>query len=73
MARGDPPMPLESLVPYFRGARFANVAMKLRHGDCVNLGPDADRYIEMCDRYSQAAVATFRLRRQREAARGASG
>ena len=73
MPRGAPPMPLEQLVPYFRGARFACVAMKLRHPDDKALQADADRYIEMVDQYSEAAVATFRLRRQREAGRSGTG
>jgi len=30
MARGDPPFPLEHLVPYFRGGRFAMVAVRGR-------------------------------------------
>ncbi len=72
MPRGAPPIVLENLVPYFRGARYANVAMKLRHPDDAALQADADRYIEMLDHYSEAAVATVRLKRQREAAEGRS-
>jgi hypothetical protein len=66
VARGAPPMPLENLVPYFRGARFAVVALRRRHPDVPTLHADAERYIQMVDRYSEAAVATFRLRRARE-------
>jgi hypothetical protein len=64
-------MPLEQLVPYFRGARFANVALRLRHPDDQALRADTGRYIAMCDHYTEAAVATFRLKRDR--ARAASG
>ena len=66
MARGDPGMPLENLVPYFRGAQFAVLAMSRRHGDHdPDLRVDADRYIEMTARYQEAAKATFKLRRER--------
>jgi hypothetical protein len=56
-------MPFEQLVPYFRGARFAVVALRRRHSDTPRLDSDAQRYIDMVDRYSEAAVATFRLKR----------
>ena len=68
MPRGAPAMPLEQLVPYFRGARFACVALRLRHPDDLELQADTERYIARLDHYSEAAVATFRLRRQRERA-----
>ncbi len=70
MPRGAPPMLLEHLVPYFRGARFSLVAMKLRHASDTELSADIERYLAMLDQYSEAAVATFRLRRQRETAGG---
>lgn len=66
MARGDPPFPLEHLVPYFRGGRFAMIAVR---GRCSGV-PELDRQIERCvamsDRYMGATVATYRLRRRRE-------
>jgi hypothetical protein len=64
MARGDPAMPFEQLLPYYRGARFALVAMKLRHSEDADLVADADQYIGMLQRYEQAVIATWRLRRQ---------
>lgn len=68
MPRGGQPMALESLVPYFRGARFAALAMKRRHEEHdPDLSADADRYVEMVDGYSEAALATFRLKRERSA------
>ncbi len=66
MARGDPPMPLENLVPYFRGGRFAMIAVRGRHYGVPELDRQVDRYVAMADHYAAAAVATFRLRRQRE-------
>jgi hypothetical protein len=66
-------MPVESLAPYLRGARFANVAMKLRHPDCADLQEDADRYIEMLDRYWEAARATYKLHREHESSGGRAG
>jgi len=67
MARGDPPFPLEHLVPYFRGGRFAMVSVKGRTYGLPQLDRQVDRYIAMADRYMAAAVATYRLHRQREA------
>lgn len=67
MARGDPPMALENLVPYFRGAQFAVTAMSRRHASHdPDLRADADRYVAMAARYQEAAKATFRLRQERE-------
>jgi hypothetical protein len=60
-------MPLESLVPYYRGARYSLVGLRLRHPDLpADVQADIDRRVEMLDRYSEAAVATFRLRRRRD-------
>ena len=66
MARGDPAFPLENLVPYMRGGRFAVIALRHRHRHHdPDLVPDADRYVAMTLRYEEAAKATFRLRRER--------
>ena len=66
MARGDRPLPLEQLEPYMRGAKFAVRALSLRHKDHdPDLSDDAERYFEMAERYRQAAIATFRLTRER--------
>ena len=66
MARGDRPLPLEQLEPYMRGAKFAIQAFSRRHKDHdPDLAADASRYFEMAERYRQAAIATFRLRRDR--------
>jgi len=69
MARGDRPVALEQIVPYFRGARFGVLAMQLRHGaHDADLGDDAQRYLSMVDGYVSAAIATFRMKRERDAA-----
>ncbi|HKF78187.1 MAG TPA: hypothetical protein VKF59_18740 [Candidatus Dormibacteraeota bacterium] len=65
MARGDPPFPLENLVPYFRGGRFAMIAVRGRRYGVPELDRQVERYVAMADRYMAAAVATVRLRRQR--------
>lgn len=68
MPRGGQPMALESLAPYFRGARYALLAIKRRHGEgAADLVADIDRYVEMVDHYSEAAVSTFKLKRDRSA------
>jgi hypothetical protein len=60
-------MPLESLVPYYRGARYSLIGLRLRHPDLpADVRADMERRVAMLDRYSEAAVATFRLRRKRD-------
>jgi hypothetical protein len=66
MSRGDRPLPLEQLEPYMRGAKFAVQAMRRRHQDHdPDIAADAERYFEMAERYRQAAIATFRAKRER--------
>ena len=66
MARGDRPLPLEQLEPYMRGAKFAVLALSRRHKEHdPDLADDAARYFEMAERYRQAAIATYRLKRER--------
>lgn len=66
MARGDRPLPLEQLEPYMRGAKFAAVALSRRHQDHdPDVADDAARYVEMAERYRQAAIATFRIKRHK--------
>lgn len=66
MARGDRPLPLEQLEPYMRGAKFAVQALSRRHKDHdSDLADDAKRYFDMAENYRQAAIATFRLHRDR--------
>jgi hypothetical protein len=49
-----------------RGAKFAVQAMRRRHQDHdPDIAADAERYFEMAERYRQAAIATFRAKRER--------
>jgi hypothetical protein len=59
---GPRAIPLEYLHPYFRGGRFAVVAMSRRHPE---IEPDAEEYIAMADRYLEAAKAAYRASRAR--------
>jgi hypothetical protein len=69
MARGDRPLPLEQLEPYMRGAKFAALALGRRHKEHdADLADDAARYVDMAERYRQAAIATFRAQRERQSA-----
>jgi hypothetical protein len=48
-------MPLRGLGPYYRGAKFAALAIRGRHrnlGD--DFGDDLKGYVEMVDRYLEA-------------------
>lgn len=66
MARGDPAFPLENLVPYMRGARFAVVAFAHRHHrHDPDINSDRERFVAETVRYEEAAKATFRLRREK--------
>jgi hypothetical protein len=69
MARGDRPLPFEQLEPYMRGAKFAAVALSRRHKEHdPDIVDDAARYVDMAERYRQAAIATFRAQRERQSA-----
>jgi hypothetical protein len=53
-----------------RGAKFAALALSRRHQEHdPDIAADGARYVEMAERYRQAAIATFRAQR----ARGATG
>ena len=45
---GPKAMPIHAMEPYFRGAKFAVTAMKMRHADVAE---DATGYIAQMDRY----------------------
>jgi len=52
---GEKAMPYRGLSPYFRGAKFAGLAIRSRHrslGD--DFGDDLKAYVEMIDRYLEA-------------------
>lgn len=51
MARGDPAMPFEQLLPYYRGARFALLAIRARHPGDSAVADDVERYAAMLQRF----------------------
>ena len=53
---GPAAMPFEHLYPYFRGARFAVVAMSRRHPDTKE---DTETYIAQMDRYMENVKRLF--------------
>jgi len=55
MARGDPPMSLQELVPYYNGAYFATVALKGRPGKLYQ-GPDGRAALHEVSSYQQMIV-----------------
>jgi hypothetical protein len=68
MARGDPPISLEDLVPYYRGVYFTTVALK---GRFAKLGPEGraalhevSHYQRMATQYRAAIRQTIELKRQ---------
>lgn len=69
MPRGDPPMSLEALMPYYNGAYNVTVALKGRLG---KMGPEArpalqevGRYQQMLIDYRDAIRQTIELKRER--------
>lgn len=71
MPRGAPAFPLEQMLPYYRGAMYSLVGLRLRHSDLPPMVvADIQRRIDMLQRFSEAATATYRLSRQREGAGG---
>jgi hypothetical protein len=57
---GPNAIPLEQLLPYYRGARFAVIAMSRRHPDTKE---EADRYVAQLDRYTEAVKQAYRAKR----------
>lgn len=55
MPRGDPPMSLEVLVPYYNGAYFATVALKGRLAKS-NPGPEGRTALHEVSHYQQMLV-----------------
>jgi hypothetical protein len=52
---GEKAMPYEGLAPYFRGAKFAGLAIRNRYRDLgEDFADDLKRYVEMVDRYLEA-------------------
>lgn len=60
---GERAMPLEALPPYFRGAKFASLAIRGRHRDLGDeFAADTKRYVEMVDRYLDALTVVKQRR-----------
>lgn len=56
-----PPMPLESLKPYYLGAYFTSVALKKRIGENED-GQKVDEYRELVERHSEAVRQTLKMK-----------
>ena len=66
-ARAGPrAMPSEQLYTYFRGARFAAIALARRHPEIQD---EVDHYVAQVDRYIEGAKRLFRERKQEASSR----
>ena len=69
MARGDPPMSLDALVPYYNGAYFATVALKGRLGKLGAEGraatQEVSQYQQMLIGFREAIQQTIELKQHR--------
>jgi hypothetical protein len=64
VARGDPPIPFENLIPYYNGVYFASVAIKgrLAAAGHVEAAREVTVYQEMVTEFREAIRETARLR-----------
>jgi hypothetical protein len=71
MARGDPPIKFENLLPYYNGAFYASVAMKgrLAAAGQVEAAREVSEYQQMIVEFRDAIRETHKLRQQRQSAR----
>jgi hypothetical protein len=69
MARGDPPIAFENLLPYYNGAYFATVALKgrLAAAGQVEAAREVTAYQDMLVEFRKAIIETHRLRQARQA------
>ncbi len=67
MARGDPPLTFEYLIPYYNGAYFASVAIKgrLAAAGQVEAARQVTAYQEMVTEFRDAIRETAKLRKAR--------
>ncbi len=67
MARGDPPLQFEYLIPYYNGAYFASVAIKgrLAAAGQVEAARQVTAYQEMVTEFREAIRETAKLRKAR--------
>ena len=67
MARGDPAMTLEALVPYYNGVYYATVALKGRLGRLGSEGraamQEVSHYQAMISEFREAIRQTMELKR----------
>ena len=66
MARGDPPVRLEDLLPYYTGAYYASVAIKARLAAAGQIGSarEVTAYQEMVSEFREAIKKTSKLRQR---------
>ena len=67
MARGDPPIKFENLLPYYNGAYYASVAIKgrLAAAGQVEAARLVTAYQEMVTEFREAVRETAKLRKAR--------
>ena len=67
MARGDPPIKFENLLPYYNGAYYASVAIKgrLAAAGQVEAARLVTAYQEMVTEFREAIRETAKLRKAR--------
>jgi hypothetical protein len=67
MARGDPPLRFENLLPYYNGAYYASVAIKgrLAAAGQVEAAREVSAYQEMVTEFREAIRETAKLRQAR--------
>ena len=67
MARGDPPLKFENLLPYYNGAFYASVAIKgrLAAAGQVEAAREVSAYQEMVRDVLEASRHTYRRRDER--------
>jgi len=67
LARGDPPIKFESLLPYYSGAYYASVAIKgrLAAAGQVEAARLVTAYQEMVTEFREAVRETAKLRKAR--------
>jgi hypothetical protein len=67
MARGDPPIKFENLIPYYNGAYYASVAIKGRLAGAgqVEAARLVTAYQEMVTEFREAIRETAKLRKAR--------
>ena len=70
MARGDKAFPFDNLLPYYRGAYYATVAIKSRLAATgqIEAAREVSAYQAMITEFEAAIKETYKLRHQRDRA-----